>query len=72
MIRFSVRSVLVWIVPYIAGVTWILGQGWESMHEPDLFRVNLLLLLTFSWFAAFVVVRLRRARRRASTDDDDN
>jgi hypothetical protein len=67
-----VGSVLIWIVPYIAGVTWILNQGWERMHDPDLSKINLLVLLTFLWFAAFVVVRITRARRRTPTDDDSN
>jgi hypothetical protein len=64
-LRFSLRTLLLWIVPYAAAVAWIVS--WRGPHEQDFLNVNsksgYLLILTQLWSGAFVVAHFVRRSR---------
>jgi hypothetical protein len=77
--RFSLQTLLVWIVPYAAAVAWIVS--WHGPHEQDFLNANAksgyLLILTQFWSGAFLAAHfIRRGRElrpapAASLDSPD-
>lgn len=66
-LNFSVRTLLVWVVPIVAAVSWI--AGWQGPFD-DAFlnanaKVGMLLVLTQAWVCAYIIIRARRSQRES-------
>ena len=66
--QFSLRTLLVWIMPYAAVVAWI--ASWDGHFKEDYLNANVkgvsLMILTQTWFSFFLWHRRsdRSAKRR--------
>ena len=69
--QFSLRTILWWVVPYVAIVAAIMG--WNGSYEEDFLNANVkassLTILTQFWLGMYMASRFRAASRNRSTDE---
>jgi len=69
--QFSLRTILWWVVPYVAIAAAIMG--WSGSYEEDFLNANAkassLTILTQFWLGMYMASRFRAASRNRSKDE---